>query len=74
MFGNGTTKLYFVDNSYSYGAQEANRPLFEGDNFYNPLVLGKNYYTISTGYNYVLGIKFDSYNNRYVYSYRGAAL
>ena len=74
MFGNGTTKLYFVDNSYSYGAQEANRPLFEGDNFYNPLVLGKNYYTISTGYNYVLGIKFDSYNNRYVYSYRGPAL
>ena len=74
MYGNGTTKLYFVDNSYAYGAQEANRPLFEGDNFYNPLVLGKNYYTISTGYNYVLGIKFDSYNNRYVYSYRGAAL
>ena len=63
-----------MDNSYAYGAQEANRPLFEGDNFYNPLVYGKNYYTISTGYNYVLGIKFDSYNNRYVYSYRGPAL
>lgn len=74
MYGNGTTKLYFVDNSYAYGAEEADRPLFVGDNFYNPLVFGKNYYTISTGYNYVLGIKFDSYNNRYVYSYRGPAL
>ena len=74
VYGNGYTKLYFVENSYAYGAEVADRTLSVGDNFYNPLVLGKNYYTISTGYNYVLGIKFDSYNNRYVYSYRGPAL
>ena len=73
-FGSRTTELYFVDNSYAYGAQVANKTLFVGDNFYNPLVLGQNYYTISTGYSYVLGIKFDSYNNKYVYSYQGPAL
>ena len=73
-YGTGYARLYFVDNSYSYGAPEANQILFEGDNFYNPLVLGQNCYKISTGYSYVLGIKFDSNNNKYVYSYKGPAL
>lgn len=74
MFGTGTTKLYFVENSYAYGAPEVDQILFPGDNLYNPLVLGHNCYRISTGYSYVLGIKFDSNNKKYVYSYKGPAL
>lgn len=74
MFGTGSTKLYFVENGYAYGAPELDKTLFEGDNFYNPLVLGNNCYRITTGYTYVLGIKFDSNNKKYVYSNRGPAL
>lgn len=73
IFGSNTTKLYFVDNSYIYGAPVANQSLVIGSSSSNPLVPGQNCYTISTGYNYTLGITYDSNNNRCVYVARGGA-
>lgn len=73
IFGSSTTQLYFVDNSYTFGAPGANQSLVIGNSSSNPLVPSQNCYTITTGYSYTLGITYDSNNNRCVYVSRGGA-
>jgi len=56
----GNVPFYFVVNNVRYGAEDAEVETNLGQALMNPLFNTEGYYTVPVGYNYTLGIAFET--------------
>ena len=56
----GDVPFYFMVDGVRYGAEEAEVETNLGQALMNPLTAAEGYYTVAVGYNYTLGIAFET--------------